>query len=256
MVNALKAFFTGNISRRKMTTLLLPIVFIVYYGTMFLAILSYPDVYDWRFMAISSIGDVNENPNGWYIFAVGIVTFSLSLIVIAGYLFRKLHVICQRTAEIGTFFILLAALGNFLLGVVLNIPENLIIHIIAAACYAIGLLFGYLCYWFIMMKDRLPWFHGKRQFNRRLMDWALVMILFSLGGIVISQGIRVAIEGTLDFGGLDWIMRGEPYILSFGVWEWVLYTFLNIHLIFSICMVPEVVEPLEPIAQISREGQN
>ncbi len=243
--NPLKTFFTGDIYRKTMITLLLPVLFIVYYGAMFLAFLSYPNTYDWRFMAISSLVDVNENPDGWYIFAVGIIFFSLCLIAIAGYLYRKLHVICQRSAEIGRFFILLAAVGNFLLGAVINIPENLIIHIIGAASYAIGLLFGYLCFWFIMMKDRLPRFHGKRQFNRRIMDWALFMILFAVGGAVITQIISFGITGTIDIGGLDFMNEGLPYILSFGVWEWVLYTFLNVHLIFSICMVPEVVQPLE-----------
>ncbi len=246
MTNPLKAFFTGNISRHRMITVLLPLLFIVYYGTMFLALMFYPTPYDWRFMAISGIIDVQENPNGWYLFAPGIIAFSILLIPIAGYLYRKLHVICQRTAEIGTFFILLSAVGNFLLGAVINIPSNMIIHIIAAACYAVGLLFGYLCFWLIMMKDRLPRFHGKRQFNRRLMDWGLVMILFAVGGAAVTQVIGIVLLGTFDLGGFDWMLNGLPYILSFGVWEWILYMFLNVHLILSICMMPENVEPLEP----------
>ncbi len=243
--NPLKTFFTGDFSRHTMLTILLPLYFFAYYGTMFVSFLFFPYPYDWRFLAISGLISVYGNPNGWYFFAGGMIVFSILLIPIAGYLYRKLHVICQRTAAIGTFSLLLAALGNFLLGTIVYTPSNLMYHFISAIFYALGFLTAFLCYWLIMMKDRLPRFHGKRQFNRRLMDWALVMILFAVCGMAISQGIRFMIEGTFDVSN-DWPFKGIPYVLSFGVWEWILFTFFNIHLILSVCMIPKVVEPLEP----------
>ncbi|HMF34697.1 MAG TPA: hypothetical protein VKK79_24960 [Candidatus Lokiarchaeia archaeon] len=239
----MKKSATGDFSRRALLNYYLPLFFGLYYLSMFITGMLFPTPYDWRLMPISDLFDVGLNPNGWFIYWRCLIPFGVLHIPLAGYWYRKLQVIGKRTAASGSILFSLAGVGWILLGTFPNVPTNLTIHMISAGVAAIGYYFALLCFWVIMMKDRLAKYNGKRQFNFRLMNLGTILAWFSIIGMV-SYYLIVPSAQVEFIEGADLLAQGYSAIYSFSLWEWIMYTQFNINIVLLAGMIPETIEPL------------
>ncbi len=243
--NAFTKFFTGDLSRWFVIWRLLPILLGLFFGGILLSNLWYPTFYDWRYLTISELMNPILNPAGRVFLSGAMILCGILLVPVAGYLFRKLHVICLKTAKAGNFFMLMGIVGLILLGFIPDTDELDPYHQAAAAIVACGFIFAFLCNWLIMRKDRQPKFGGKRQFNRQLMVTGIILMWFVIAGMLLSQGIRLVIYGDLSYTGLDWAEHGLPGLLSIALWEWVFFMAFVGYIALLVLMVPDVVAHLE-----------
>ncbi len=240
-----KKFFVGDLTRAFVVRRLLPLLLCLFFGGILLSNLWYPGPYDWRYLTISELMNPILNPAGRVFLSTAMVLCGILLIPVAGYLYRKLHVICLKTAKTGAFFMLMGNTGLILLGFIPDTDELDPYHQAAAATVACGLIFAFLCSWLIMRKDRQPKYGGKRQFDRRLMVVGIFLMWFVIAGMLLSQGIRFIIYSDLSYTGLDWEAHGLPVLLSIALWEWVFFMAFVGYIALLILMVPETVQPLE-----------
>lgn len=250
-MNRFVKFFTGDISRHFVIGRLLPLLLCFFFGGIFLSNLWYPTEYDWRYLTISELMNPLLNSDGQYFLSIAIILCGILLIPVSGYLYRKMRVICLKTAKVGKFSMLMGCVGLILLGFIPDTDELDPYHQASAALIACGMISAYLCWWVIMRKDRLPKYGGKRQFNRRLMVTGIFLMWFVIVGMLLSQGIRLVIQGDLSYEGLAWRALGLSVFMSIALWEWWFFMTFVIYLALLMFMVPEIVQPLNP-ANISK----
>jgi ABC-type multidrug transport system permease subunit len=119
------------------------------------------------------------------------------------------------------------------------------IHQGNAGITAVGFIFSFFAFWIIMRKDRQLPQGGKRQFDRRTMVAAYVVMWVAAVGMLLSQFIRYEITGSLDITDLSFIQTGLPVFLSLPLWEWVFFLSIIGYTVMMAIMVPANVEPLE-----------
>ncbi len=246
IINRFKKLFTGDISRRFVIRRLLPLLLCLFFGGILLSDLYYPAFYDFRYLTISELMNPILNPDGRYFLSVALIVCGIFLIPIAGYLYRKMKVICLNTAKAGKIFMLIGIVGLIFLGFIPDTDELDPYHQAAAAGIACGMIFSFLAWWLIMRHDTQPKYGGKRQFNRQLMVAGMILMWCAIGGMLLSQGIRFIVTGDLSYVVLSCQAPGSSPILSIALWEWVFFMAFVGYLILLMLMVPDVVTSLEP----------
>lgn len=172
-------------------------------------------------MVISALTNAEDNPQGFLVLSVAMAVVGVLMIPLPGYFQRRLGKICRGTAAIGTFFYLLGIVGLIAVGVLyegLGLPNRL--HETLAAVAFAGLVFGNFFYGWPMIKDRLAKYHGKRQFNGKLMGIGFTLLWIAFLGMAGSALYLEITPNEWGWVGLDWIGTGAPVLASFAVWEW------------------------------------
>ena len=95
-------FFSGNLTRRTLLFVLIPLIFLSYFGTLASAIFFSPIAYDWRYSVISHLISPRNNPEFHTVPSLGIAITGLLIIPFAGYINRRLRVLSRLGANIGT----------------------------------------------------------------------------------------------------------------------------------------------------------
>ena len=240
--NPIAKFFTGNISRKAMLTVLLPAVLIVLFSSLLISNLLFPTVYDWRFMVISALLDAGDNPLGQYFFSIGMTIAGFMMIPMLGYYNRKLGKICKGTTRVGTFFFLLGIIGLISVGTIGQVIHSIDkFHEILAGVGFIGLVFSAFFYGFSIMKDSSK---GAKQFNMKLWMIIAVILWIPVIGMAGSAVYLEVVDTGLGWVSLDWITEGGSPLLSFALWEWVLFVAVIAYMILLAVLVPQEITPL------------
>jgi hypothetical protein len=83
-----------------MLFILLPLVFVSHFGILGLAILLYPDRYDWRYLSISKLLYPLTNPQFHYIASFGVALTGVLVAPFAGYIRRRLRSRAPQAANL------------------------------------------------------------------------------------------------------------------------------------------------------------
>ena len=82
--------------------MVIPLIFLSYFGTLASAIFFSRIAYDWRYSVISHLISPRNNPEFHTVPSLGIAITGLLIIPFAGYINRRLRVVSRLGANIGT----------------------------------------------------------------------------------------------------------------------------------------------------------
>ena len=99
VLGGLLNFFSGNLTTRTLLFVLIPLIFLSYFGSLASAIFLSPIAYDWRYSVISHLISPRNNPK---FHAVASLITGLLTIPFAGYINRRLRVASRLGVRIGT----------------------------------------------------------------------------------------------------------------------------------------------------------
>ena len=88
-------FFSGNLTRKTLLFVVVPLIFLSYFGTLVFAIFRFPEAYDWRDSVISHLISPRNNPEFHSVPSFGMAITGLLMIPFAGYINRRLRVASQ-----------------------------------------------------------------------------------------------------------------------------------------------------------------
>src|ERR1700722_16041888 len=96
-------FFSGKLTRKTLLFVVVPLIFLSYFGTLAFAILRFPKGYDWRNTVISHLISPRNNPEFHSVASFGMAMTGLLMIPFAGYINRRLRSASRLGANIGSF---------------------------------------------------------------------------------------------------------------------------------------------------------
>ena len=79
-------FISGDLERKTLLCVLVPLIFMAYFGTLAFACFWFPGTYDWRYRVISSLISPWNNPEFHWIPSAGITGTGLLMIPFVGYM--------------------------------------------------------------------------------------------------------------------------------------------------------------------------
>jgi hypothetical protein len=243
-MDKIKIFLRGELPKSTMVKRIVPLIIFILLGGIFIANLLFDGVYDWRYMVISDLSSSTANPRGYLVASYAMAIVGVFMIPIMGFMHRRLTVICRGSAIFGTFFFLIGIIGLTLLGIIYErpgLPNRL--HENLAVVGLGGVIFAMFFWEFPMIKDALPRYHGKNQWNKNKMLFAVIMMWIVVLGMGASQIYTSMAD--LDWVGIEWAELGISPLASFAFWEWAAVICLLIYFVLIIQATPERVESLE-----------
>lgn len=197
MAHNIQKIFAGHVSRGTLLTVLLPLSFVSFFGTLIVAAQHTPVPYNWRLDTISTLTSPRDNPDAYWIPSIGIAVATVLALPFAGYVARSLRNIAPRLARIaGAVF----ACGFILLFLAALDPQQdhptawwQHLHEYFARSSAVTFFLGMLCCCIGAFADRMRKFGGRRSFGAGLFYYWIL-------GTLVPIGCAVVI-GILDFLG-------------------------------------------------------
>ncbi len=218
---SLKMLVKGQFSKRFLTRVYLPVVFLQLGFFYILAIWQY-EGYDFTHMDISFLGSPYGNPSGWYYWAIGMTVAGILFFPTVPYIYRALVRMNRGIAYIVTFLLVGFGIGMIGLGIIPQYRHLTVYHGINTA-----LAFGGL---YLSLLVLLFYFTIKFQIVNAS-KWLPVSILVIMAllefipllGMVISQGIRISqgIDIVWDRSCLNGIIC--PWYMTISFWEWMMF---------------------------------
>jgi hypothetical protein len=240
IISKVADFLAGRISRWTMLRAIIPVLGLVYFGTLALAVILFPQSYDWRVSTISQLLYPRRNPAFYPIAATGVALSGMLILPVAGYLGRRLRMAAPVAANVGVAGMSVGALALILTGLISSHPavggsSFPRLHEILARAAATGLGIGLVMFVAAGVK-------GRRELAKRADKsliplqaiWTLMLFPLILAGVVQlgvatnlgwAQSIRQVLHGT--------------FVSHLGFWEWVGSVFTFVFLGSAVWLLPE-----------------
>jgi hypothetical protein len=232
-------------TRKYLLTRLIPTIIAILLFSILMANLLYPKAYDWRYMVISELQNKHNNSVGYLFSAIGILISSILMIPMLGYYYRKLSKICKGTMIFAMIFFIIAITGGICLGTVDHLPHTVEkFHEMLGMMLMLGLFLTMLLFNCPIFKDRV-YAGGAKQFNMKI--WAIIQVILWVPFIGIAASLigMEVIPNDWGWPGIDWIEKGAPVVLSFALWEWVMFVSIIIDMALFGYLVPETIVPFQ-----------
>src|SRR6202007_518366 len=94
-------FFTGNMRRKTLLFVVVPLIFVSYFGTLAFAIFRFPEAYDWRQSVISHLISPRNNPEFHSVPSFGMAITGLLMIPFPEYYNRRWVLFSTPGANLG-----------------------------------------------------------------------------------------------------------------------------------------------------------
>jgi len=222
--------------RKSTLAVLLALIFVSFFGTLTVSAWMFPQDYDWRYRVISNLLSPRDNPNHYWLAAIGLALTGLLMLPFAGHLRRHLEVIAPLASRISawTFAAGIVALICACFVVPQHIHEVLGVRRLheflgrsAAGFLAIGMLCGCWCSW-----------RGRNLFAPRLFwVWSSVTLL-PLVGILFSESLlvltRLKLSWTIPIGSA----LHQSVFWHLGFWEWTGAVAVFVFLCAAVFLMP------------------
>ena len=232
------------LSRKSILVVLLVLICLSFFGTLYLSARMLPENYDWRYRVISNLLSPRDNPNHHWLSACGIALTALLMLPFAGYLQRNLEGASPRVARVSG--------AAFVAGVIALVCTCLVVpqHVHApfgirrlheflarssAGCLAIGMLCGCWCAWkgrrqsgairIARYRVHMPSRLGKAQragagFPAGLfLAWSLVTVL-PLTGLFVSECLLLLTRWKPLWAAPIRNLLRHSVLWHLGFWEW------------------------------------
>jgi hypothetical protein len=231
---------SGNLTRRTLLWVVIPLMFVSYFGMLSLAIALSPGTYDWCSMSISRLLYPRANPTFHFVASGGFVATGLLMIPFVGYIHRRLRVACPVASRVGAavfasgiiFLILTALISSHPLHARSTVPK---LHDILAHIAGLGLGAGLAVFNACGVKGCFNPGAGKRIYKSSLIvGWNLITVP-SILIVIVMLGMRAR------FHWLDPIYQTlqSSVVWHLGFWEWIGSSAVFLFLACSAAFLPE-----------------
>jgi hypothetical protein len=122
MLAKILSWLRGDVTRRTMLAVLLPLMLASYFGILGVAVWLTPEAYDWRYNSISRLLYPRNNPEFHLIASISIAVSGVLMIPFAGYIRRRLHGAAPRAVTVGAAIFFAGCLLLSLAGLVTSHP--------------------------------------------------------------------------------------------------------------------------------------
>jgi hypothetical protein len=233
-------FFSGNLRRKTLLFVVVPLIFLSYFGTLAFAIFRFPEAYDWRRSVISHLISPRNNPEFHAIPSFGMAFTGLLMIPFAGYINRRLRVASQLGANIGAFAFGSGVLWLILAGLIvsqrhpgtLSLPR---LHEMCARTAALSIGTGLLAFCACALKGYLISATGKKPYQRRLLISWMLLTAVPILGVVLSECLLLTLRAQLPVSPV-W---KNAFFWHLAFWEWIGSAAVFLFLLSSALFLPE-----------------
>lgn len=233
-------FLTGNVTKRTLLLLVVPLMFVFQYGVLPIAIRLYPRPYVWHSMTISRLLSPRSNPEFYRIPSIGIVMLGVLMVPFAGYIGRRLRAASPVAAKLGAVCFAGGAICLILTALISSHPPsegsgvpNL--HTVLAWSATLGTGLGVVVFYVGGLKGCLH-----RQVQPKLfVGWSFVVI-----PLVVVVPLRLIIAAHFQFLASFRAMLEGSIAGHRGFWEWTWLTALFVFLACSAALLPSAPNPV------------
>ncbi len=233
-------FLRGNLKRRTMLFVMVPLTLASYFGMMGIAASLYPESYDWRFNSMSMLLYPHDNPEFHYGASICVAVCGVSMIPFAGYIRRRLRGIAPIAATIGAVAFFAGSVCLALAGLITSHPAQGISSFprlhdqlarFSAICIGVGMVLFNACgtKWHFRPKP------GKPPCRRSLLvSWNLLTLpplLIVIAWLVIRRYVKQS--------GPTYHAIVTSAAWQVGFWEWIGYPVVFLFLICAVLFLPE-----------------
>ena len=235
-------FFSGNLTRKTLLFVVVPLIFLSYFGTLVFAISRFPEAYDWRDSVISHLISPRNNPEFHSVPSFGMAITGLLMIPFAGYINRRLRVASQLGANIGTFAFGTGVIWLILAGLIVSqrhhgtssLPR---LHEFPTAALSIGT--GLLAFCACALKGYFIHAIGKKPYQRRLLISWILLTLVPILGVVLSECLLLTMRAQLPWSYQIDLMLKNALLWHLAFWKWIGSAAVFLFLLSSALFLPE-----------------
>jgi hypothetical protein len=223
-----------------MLVVLLPLIFLSYFGFLGLAVSLYPNSYDWRYLSISKLLYPVTNPRFHYVAAISVAVTGVLTAPFAGYIRRRLRGASPKAATVGAAVFFGGCMCLTLAGLIASHPAHGTprlpqLHSALARISVIGLGLGMAVFTVCATRGYFRTAPGNALHRRSLLiSWNLLTLPVVL--VTVSWlAIRIFVK------------RSDPAYHSLatsaawhvGFWEWPGSVVVFAFLVCSVLFLPE-----------------
>jgi hypothetical protein len=246
VLNGLRNFFSGNLTRRTLLYVVVPLIFFSYFGTLAFAVSRLPETYDWRDTVISHLISPRNNPEFHAIPSFGMAITGLLMIPFAGYINRRLRVASRLGANLGSFLFGSGVIWLILAGLIVSQKHHEVsmlprLHEICARTAAAGIGTGLLVFCWCLT-NFTPSIE-KKPFDRRLLIAWTVLTLVPILGAVFSECLYLNMRAHLLWPHQNDLLLQSTLFWHLAFWEWIGSAAVFLFLLSSALFLPEQTEP-------------
>jgi hypothetical protein len=227
----IKNWFLGRLPEWFVQWVVLPVAWLIFFGGVWLAAQPFPREYDWRYITISLLLSVHENPHGYWVVALGISLSGLIQIPLPGFFYERLRGISPWGARFGWVFMVLGLTAMILMGATpKHLPFFPRVHDVLAVIAFVALVLSVMANTGLVVKQRLS--RAASKDNTIFWSWIslTVLALIPMVGTSLSQLYLYFFARGLGQTPLVWRSRGVPFVFSLAFWEWLTCVFLIVYL--------------------------
>jgi hypothetical protein len=240
----LGGILSGNLSRKVLLFVWLPLIGLSYFGTLAIAARLSPNSYNWRHKAISKLLYPGNDPVFHCLASLGIAAAGLLMIPIVSYIRGRLLSVSAFTVDVAASAFGLGAIDLVLAGLIVSHPAHGTspfprLHEMLARTAALALGAGMILFWACAAKRYFASSTRTPQRRRLLISWSLLTLPAIL--IVI---LRIAAETHLNWSNSLYEALGNRDVWDLGLWEWLGSAAVFLFLVSAALFLPEKAEEL------------
>jgi hypothetical protein len=249
MLNLAFDFFCGKIRQRTLL-LLIPLIFVAYFGTLTFAVRTVPGPFDWRYKSMSKLLYLRTDPELpalHVMVSIGIAVAGLLMIPFAGYVGRQFEDISPSLARVGVLTFGGGSLTLILAATLISQPDggSSSVHELLARVCGFGLGFGMLAFYFCAAQSWRSLGANGTSDRRLLIAWSMIVPL-----AVLIAALRGLV--ALRWRWPEPIFRAvqNRALWHLGIWEWIGSGAVFVFLLSSALFLPEPsLKPLNTAGQ-------
>ncbi|HEY6393915.1 MAG TPA: hypothetical protein VIX12_00785 [Candidatus Binataceae bacterium] len=238
-LQSLVQYCSGNLTRRTLILVLIPLIFASYFGTLAFAISFAPGVFDWRSRAISKLLYPENDPQFHWIASIGVSIAGLLMIPFAGYISRRLRPCSSIASNAGAFVFGAGAVSLSLAALIVSHPSrgsssfsslHETLARFSAIAFGAGMLFFYWC---AVRARSIPAADKESRF-RILVAWGLLTL-----PAILVVAMRVLAHARLQWSNPVYRALENRALWQLGFWEWLGSAAVFLFLLSSALLLPE-----------------
>lgn len=238
MFGRLCTIFAGNLTRRVLLFVWLPLIAVSYFGILAIAAWS-AHTYDWRRVAISKLLYPGYDPGFHTIASLGVALAGLLMLPFAGYIRRRLSGTSAVVAGAGAFALELGSIWLILAALIVSHPAQGTpvfprLHEMLARSAAAALGAGMIMLWVCAAKGYSELSAKSNQYRWLLISWSAL----TLPALLIAI-LRAAAGLHLQWSNPIYQTLQSRALWRLGFWEWLGSAAVYLFLLSAALFLPE-----------------
>ena len=229
----------GNLTKRFLLRVWLPLIALSYFGTLTIAARLSPQSYNWRRKAISKLLYPGYDPKFHDVASFGVALTGLLILPFADYIRRKLRKVAPRIVDAGAFTLGLGAIGLILAGLITSHPLHGTpayprLHEIIARTAAFALGAAMITLWASAAR-------GYHASPARTSEWRWLLVSWSVVTLPALSVVvlRAAAGAHLGWSNPVYQKLQNRALWPLGLWEWLGSAAVFLFLLSAVLFLPE-----------------